>query len=82
MIMAVDLVADLWSEIRRYITTVDRSEVADVVVNFLIDNDYDASDIRTAFKGDADIKRALESYLDDQDLDEEEDDPYDDTWDE
>ena len=81
--MAVDLVADLWSEIRRYIGPVDRSEAADTVVNFLIDNDYGADQIRDSFKGDSDIKRALQSYLDDTEEDlGEEDDPYDDTWDE
>lgn len=81
--MAVDLVADLWGEIRRYISPVDRSEVADTLVNFLIDNDYSANDIRAAFKGDADVKRALQSYLDDtgDSPDEEEDDSHDDRWD-
>ena len=82
--MAVDLVADLWTEIRRYISPVDRPEAADMMVNFLIDNDHDADQIRDAFKGDSDVKRALQIYLDDtdEDLGEEDDDPYDDTWDE
>ena len=43
------------------------------MVNVLIDNDYDAEDIRSAFKGDTDVKRALESYLDDAEEDTEED---------
>ena len=82
--MAVDLVADLWTEIKRYIGPVDRSDAADTLVNFLIDNDHDADEIRDAFKNDGDVRRALQSYLDDavEDLDEEEDDPYDDSWDE
>ena len=29
-----------------------------------MDNDSDVEDIRTAFKGDSDIKRALTAYLD------------------
>jgi hypothetical protein len=81
--MAVELVADLWSEIKRYVGPVDRSDAADSVVNFLIDNDYSADEIRDAFKGDSDVKRALQSYLDDTDEDlDEDDDPYDDSWDE
>lgn len=82
--MAVELVADLWREIKRYVSPVDRGEAADTVVNFLIDNDYSADEIRNEFKGDGDIKRALQSYLDDteEDLEEEDDDPYDDSWDE
>jgi len=34
------------------------------VVQILMDNDSDVEDIRTAFKGDTDIKRALTAYLD------------------
>jgi len=30
----------------------------------LMDNDSDVEDIRNAFKGDSDIKRALTAYLD------------------
>lgn len=77
--MAVDLVADLWSEIKRYISPVDRPEAADSLVNLLIDNDYDADQIKNSFKGDNDVKRALQSYVDDfdEDLDEEDNDEDD-----
>lgn len=81
--MAVDLAHDLWQELKRYISTVDRHEAADTLVNLLIDNDYDAENIRDAFKGDNDVKRALQSYLDDigeEDLDEEDEDDYDDSY--
>ena len=79
--MAVDLAHDLWQEIKRYVSVVDRHDAADAVVSLLIDNDYDAGQIKDAFKGDSDIKRALQSYLndavDDEDLDEEDEDEYD-----
>lgn len=80
--MAVDLASDIWQELKRYIGSTDRSEAADTLINILIDNDYDAEQIRDAFKGDHDVKRALQSYLDDaeEDLDEEEEDDYDDTY--
>jgi hypothetical protein len=71
--MSVDVAYDIWTEIRRFLSTPDRAEAADSLVNVLIDNDYDAEDIRSAFKGDADIKRALQSYLDDGEQDSEED---------
>ena len=71
--MPVDVAYDLWNELRRFLSTPDRAEAADAVVAVLIDNDYDAEDIRAAFKGDKDIKQALESYLDDSDDDPEED---------
>ena len=80
--MAVDLSHDIWNELKRYISTVDRADAADSLVSVLIDNDYDAEQIRSAFKSDSDIKRALQSYLDDteEDLDEEEEDDYDDRY--
>jgi hypothetical protein len=80
--MAVDLAHDLWQELKRYIGTTDRGDAADTLVNLLIDNDYDAEDIRAAFKGDNDVKRALQSYLDDaeEDLDEDDEDDYDDEY--
>jgi hypothetical protein len=81
--MAVDLSHDLWNELKRYISTVDRADAADSLVAVLIDNDYDAEQIRSAFKSDTDIKRALQSYLDDteEDLDDmEDDDEYDDIY--
>ena len=80
--MAVDLSHDIWNELKRYISTVDRADAADSLVSVLIDNDYDAEQIRSAFKSDTDIKRALQSYLDDteEDLDEEEEDDYDDQY--
>ena len=71
--MSVAVANDLWNELRRFLSTPDRAEAADAVVAVLIDNDYDAEDIRAAFKGDKDIKHALESYLDDNDSDPEED---------
>lgn len=80
--MAADLAHDLWQELKRYISTVDRSDAAETLVNLLIDNDYDAEQIRDAFKGDNDVKRALQSYIDDaeEDLDEEDEDDYSDEY--
>ena len=80
--MAADLVYEVWQELKRHITTADRAEAADSLVNVLIDNDYDADQIRDAFKGDNDVKRALQSFLDDaeEDLDEEDEDDYNDDY--
>jgi hypothetical protein len=75
--MSVDVAYDIWTEFRRFLSTPDRAEAADALVNVLIDNDYDAEDIRSAFKGDADVKRALQSYLDDAEEDIEDSEDYD-----
>jgi hypothetical protein len=69
--MSQELASEIWSELKRYVTTPDIAEAAETLVAVLIDNDIDADDIRDAFKNDADVKRALTSYLDD--ADEEED---------
>jgi len=68
------IMSEVWDEIKRYINTVDRSEAAETLVSVLIDNDSDPEDIREAFKGDADVRRALAEYLDtDRDTEDEED---------
>ena len=74
--MPVSLASELWGEVKRYISSVDREEAAEVVVNILIDNDIDVEEIKANFKGDSDIKRALAQFtedLEDDDVDQEED---------
>ena len=56
--------SEIWSELKRYVNTVDRAEAAETIVSILIDHDSDIEDIRDAFKSDSDIKRALTVYLD------------------
>jgi len=79
--MSQELASEIWSELKRYVTTPDIAEAAETLVAVLIDNDIDADDIRDAFKNDADVKRALTSYLDDADEEVEEED-YEDFEDE
>ena len=80
--MSEHVAAEIWSELKRYVNTVDRNEAAETVVQILMDNDSDVEDIRNAFKGDTDIKRALTAYLDnDKDYTEDEEEDYnEDDW--
>ena len=84
--MSIEVAAELWGELKRYVNTVDRDEAAESVVSILIDNDHDADEIRAAFKNDSDIKRALAAYIGNNDVEEDveedidEDDNYD--WEE
>jgi len=79
--MYSNIASEIWNELKRYVNTVDRAEAADILVSLLIDHDEDAEDIRDAFKGDAEIKRAITSYINNdeeeigeyEDEDEEED---------
>ena len=75
--MSATVASEIWGELRRYVNTVDRDEAAETVVAVLIDNDYDADEIREAFKGDVDIKRALAAYAN-KDVEEEPDEEADD----
>ena len=70
---------EVWQEVKRYIQQQDRADAADALVGVLIDNDVSAEEIKDTFKGDSEVKRALQSYIDDH-QDEEEDD-YDDDYD-
>lgn len=72
--MSVDLAAAVWEELKRYVGTLDRTEAADALVNLLIDSNFDSDEIRNAFKGDAEIKKALNAYVSDRSDDEEESD--------
>jgi hypothetical protein len=82
--MTETVASEIWSEIKRYVNTVDRAEAAETIVSILIDHDSDVEDIRDAFKGDGDIKRALTVYLDndkdyaeDEEIEEDEDVEHD-----
>jgi preprotein translocase subunit Sec63 len=84
---AVAIASELWSELKRYVNTVDRDEAAETIVAVLIDNDCDVDDIKNSFKGDSDIKRALTAYLDndksfedDEEESDEEEDYHEDDW--
>jgi hypothetical protein len=77
--MTETVASEIWSELKRYVNTVDRAEAAETIVSILIDHDSDIEDIRDAFKSDSDIKRALTVYLDnDKDYAEDEEDINDD----
>ncbi len=85
--MSEVVASEIWGELKRFVNTVDRAEAAETVVQILMDNDCDAEDIRDAFKGDSDIKRALTVYLDndkdyseDEEEDPEEEDYNEDDW--
>jgi hypothetical protein len=77
--MTVELANEIWSELKRYVNTVDRDEAAETLVSVLIDNDVAADEIKAAFKSDSDVKKALTSYLRDHDeIEDEVEDEYED----
>jgi hypothetical protein len=75
--MSVELAKEIWDELKRYVNPQDRAESAETLVSVLIDNDVDADEIKSTFKSDSEVKRALVSYLKDHEDDEEIDDDDD-----
>jgi hypothetical protein len=76
--MSVELSKEIWDELKRYVNPQDRDEAAETLVSVLIDNDVDADEIKSTFKTDSDVKKALASYLKDHEEDDDDEDEYDD----
>jgi len=79
--MSAEVASEIWGELKRYVNVVDRMDAAESIVAILIDHDHDVDEIKEAFKGDSDIKKALTAYLDnDKDYaeDDEEAEEFDD----
>jgi hypothetical protein len=77
--MSAELSKEIWTELRRYVNTVDRDEAAETLVSVLIDNDVDADEIKNTFKSDSEVKRALAHYLKDhEDEEDNEEEDYED----
>ena len=79
--MNLDLVAEVWDALRSHVDMNERKDAADTLVNMLIDNDYEATDIKESFRGDKDILGALKFYVEQHEPDEEEEDEDLDEWD-
>ena len=80
--MSVELSREIWDELKRYVNVVDRDEAAETLVAVLIDNDVGADEIKSVFKSDSEVKRALTSYLEDHgdEIDDEDDDADEDDY--
>lgn len=81
--MNLNFIAEVWEAITQHMTADDRSDAADSLVNLLIDNDYEADDIKEAFRGNREILSSLKDYTDSveveeelEDYDEDEDEDY------
>jgi hypothetical protein len=72
--MHSQVTADIWGELRRFVGGADRAEAAEIMVSVLINHDEDPEDIRAAFKGDADVRQALQEYLDSDSPESDDDD--------
>lgn len=74
--MSLSIVSEVWEALREHIDFNDRSDAADTLVNYLMDNNYEVDDIKDEFK-DKDITKALKGYAE-QHFQEEEYEEYED----
>lgn len=82
--MTEQVATEIWREIKRYINPSERADAADTVISVMVDHDCDIDDIRAACAIDADLKRALNDYLDQSETepdDYQEDEDDQDSWD-
>jgi hypothetical protein len=81
--MSLSIVSEVWEALREHIDFNDRSEAADTLVNYLMDNNYEVDDIKDEFK-DKDITKALKGYAEqhfqEEDYEEYEEDQDEDDW--
>lgn len=78
--MSVDVIAEVWEVLRMHIDFSERTDAAENLVGYMVENNIDVSDIKTAFHGDKEITTALKIYADNiddpDDYDDDEDEPY------
>jgi hypothetical protein len=82
--MSLSIVSEVWEVLREHVDFNDRSEAADSLVNYLMDNNYEVDDIKSEFK-DKDITTALKGYAEqhfqDEEYEEYEDEDEDESYD-
>ena len=80
--MSISLIGEVWKLLKPSIETGDTDGAAEILVNYLVEEDYSTSEIKATFRGDKNIKDALDFFDESPDdgLYHEEDD-YNDLYD-
>lgn len=84
--MSLELVTSIWGAMKPLFSPTDRPEAAEVFVDTLIDNDYDPTDLKKAFRKDKHILNAIglhcsdEEEHEDTDWHDDDDDDIDDDY--
>ena len=61
--MSLALIKDVWKLLKTCIEAGDTDGAAELLVNYLVDEDYSPSEIKQTFRGDAFIKEAVDYFL-------------------
>lgn len=71
--MSLEFTVEIWDALRLHIDAHERKDAADTLINLLIENNHEASDIKDSFRGDKEMLTALKYYVDQHDDEEYED---------
>jgi hypothetical protein len=61
--MSIGLISEVWKLLKSSIEAGDVDGAAETLVNYLVEEDYSAHEIKNNFRSDKDIKEALDFYL-------------------
>ncbi len=85
--MSITVIHEVWRALKSEIDETVLPDAAESLVDVLIQNDYEASDIKAEFRRDSHVMDAVKAFVASQEeeeeeyIDEEEDDEdYDDNW--
>ena len=81
--MSLPLINEIWKLLKPSIETGDTDGAAETLVNYLVDEDYSPAEIKQTFRGDKDIKNALDFFMESPEdgLYHKADDDYNDLYD-
>jgi hypothetical protein len=84
--MSITVIHEVWRALKTEIDETVLPDAAESLVDVLIQNDYEASDIKAEFRRDTYVMDAVKEYIASQEdeeeeyEEEEEDEDYDDNW--
>jgi len=59
----ISLINEIWKLLKSNIEAGDTDGAAETLVNYLVEEDYSPHEIKNTFRGDKEIKQALDFYL-------------------
>ena len=78
--MSITVIHEVWRALKSEIDETVLPDAAESLVDVLIQNDYEASDIKAEFRRDTYVMDAVKAYIASQEDEEEDDEDYDDNW--
>jgi hypothetical protein len=83
--MSITIVHEVWRAIKSEIDEANLPDAAESLVDVLIQNDYEASDIKVHFRKESEVMEAVKAYIasqeeEEEDYADEDEDEDDDRW--